>query len=85
MYACLSSFTVDHAPLSKQSTVPPPKRDTSNIWAPITCFSTYHESFLPTLSPSCFAFCGHHLSLRIAIVSLLFPNINSVLNFSIQR
>ena len=30
---CLSHLTIDHASLSRHSTVPTPKRDTSNIWA----------------------------------------------------
>ena len=36
--ACLSHLTVDHASLSRQSTVPTPNRDTSNIWALVTLF-----------------------------------------------
>ena len=31
--ACLSRLTIDHASLSRRSTVPTPNRDTSNIWA----------------------------------------------------
>ena len=34
--ACLSHLTIDHASLSRRSTVPTPNRDTSNIWALIT-------------------------------------------------
>ena len=34
---CLSHFTIDHAFLSRRSTVPTPSRDTSNIWVLITC------------------------------------------------
>ena len=34
--AFLSHLTIDHASLSKRSTVPTPKRDASNIWALIT-------------------------------------------------
>ena len=31
--ACLGHLTIDHASLSRRSTVPTPNRDTSNIWA----------------------------------------------------
>ena len=34
--ACLSHLTIDHASLSRRSTVLAPNRDTSNIWALIT-------------------------------------------------
>ena len=34
--ACLSHLTIDHASLSRRSTVPTPSRDTSNIWELIT-------------------------------------------------
>ena len=34
--ACLSHSTIDHASLSRRSTVTTPNRDTSNIWALIT-------------------------------------------------
>ena len=34
--ACLSHLTIDHASLSRRSTVPTPNRDTSNVWALIT-------------------------------------------------
>ena len=34
--ACLGHLTIDHASLSRPSTVPTPTRDTSNIWALIT-------------------------------------------------
>ena len=33
-----SYLTIDHASLSRRSTVPTPNRDTSNIWALITRF-----------------------------------------------
>ena len=35
-FACLSHLTIDHASLSRRSTVPTPNRDTSNVWALIT-------------------------------------------------
>ena len=38
MVACLSHLTVDNASLSRQSTVPTPNRDTSNVWALNTLF-----------------------------------------------
>ena len=34
--ARLSHLSIDHASLSRRSTVPTPNRDTSNIWALIT-------------------------------------------------
>ena len=37
--ACLGHLTIDHASLSRGSTVPTPNRDTSNIWALITLLS----------------------------------------------
>ena len=36
--ACLCNLTIDHASLSRRSTVPTPSRDNSNIWAPNTLF-----------------------------------------------
>ena len=60
--ACLSHSTIDHASLSRRSTVPTPNRDT-NIWALITFFSIYYiETFclshpLP-VSPSVATICG---------------------------
>ena len=36
--ACPSHLTLDHASLSRRSTVPTPNRDTFNIWALITLF-----------------------------------------------
>ena len=53
--------------------------DTYNIWALITFF---FQIVLLSLSPSCFTFCGHHLSCRIAIVFLL---LSSVLHFSVSH
>ena len=37
--ACLGHLTVDHAFISRRSTVPTSNRDTSNIWVLITPFS----------------------------------------------
>ena len=36
--ACLSRLTIDHASLSRRSTVPTPNRDTTSVWALITLF-----------------------------------------------
>ena len=38
--ACLSPSTIDHASLSRRSTVPTPNEDASNIWA-LTAFFQY--------------------------------------------
>ena len=62
---CLSHLTIDHAFLSRRSTVPTPNRDTSNIWALITLFPYNTLNCLLKQSPSCFAVCGHHPSPRI--------------------
>ena len=40
----LSYLTIDHAPLSRLSTVPTPSRDTSNIWALITLLPYFIET-----------------------------------------
>ena len=34
--SCLSHLTIDHASLSRRSTIPTPNRDTSNMWPLIT-------------------------------------------------
>ena len=45
--ACLSRLTLDHASLSRRSTVPTPNRDTANVWALIMFLScVLHERFL---------------------------------------
>ena len=42
---CLGHVTVDHASLSRRSTVPAPNRDTSNTWALITIlFHTRYDT-----------------------------------------
>ena len=66
---CLSRLAIDHASLSRQSTVPAPNRDTSKIWA-LFIFFPYitWKAFCYLISPSCSAACGHHLSPRIGIV-----------------
>ena len=69
--ACLSRWTIDHASLSRRSTVP----TTVLIETPPTfgCslrfFHILHKNCLLILSPSRFAVCGHHLSPRIAPVT----------------
>ena len=74
--ACLSLLTIDHAYRSRRSTVPLPNRYSSKIWALIFFFHVLHAFFfLFLLSPSCFARCGHHLSLRMAIASSLLPTV----------
>ena len=60
---CLSHLTIDHASLSRRSTVPSPNRDTCNIWALITFCSyfTYVEtlclSYPLPVSPSVATIC----------------------------
>ena len=45
MLLAIGHLTIDHASLSRRSTVPTPNRDTSNIWALITFFPRYIETF----------------------------------------
>ena len=74
--ACPSHLTIDHASLSRRSTLPSPNRDTSNIWALITLIPhILHRNCVLILSPSRFAVCGHHISPRIAIVFSLLSNL----------
>ena len=63
----LSNLTIDHASLSRQSTVPTPNRDKSNISALITLFPYVANIFFAylVLSPSCLAARGHHRSPRM--------------------
>ena len=59
--ACLSYLTIDHASLSRRSTVPTPNRDTSNIWTLSTVLPYMaHENVWLFLAPSSLA---RHLSL----------------------
>ena len=44
--ACLSHLTVDHASLSRRSTVPTPDRDTSNVWVLNTFLPLLHKNAL---------------------------------------
>ena len=64
--ACLSHLTIDHACLSRRSTVSTPsmRLPTSDIWALITFFPsiTVHKNVLLIVSPSSFAVCDHHFS-----------------------
>ena len=63
--ACLSNLTIDHATISRWSTVPP-DRNTSNIWVlgtfPPSIAFRFFLVFLSCLS--CLAVCGHPLSTR---------------------
>ena len=68
-----------------------PVRDGNTVPTPYTpltfgrllrVFRILHRNFLPILSPSCFAVCGHHLSPRTAIV---FSLLSSVPNFSMSH
>ena len=76
--ACHSPLTIDHASLWGRSTAPTSTRDTCNIccnvWALIMFFSTHYLYVLRLffVSPSWFAFWGHFLSPRIAVVFSLF-------------
>ena len=85
LVACLSHLTIDHASLSRRSTVrrllvetPPTFGRSARV------IHMLHENVLLNLSPSCFAVCSHHQSPRIAIVFSL-PSINSVPNFSMSH
>ena len=51
-----SHLTIDHASLSRRTTVPVPDRDTSNIWAFITFFPhvAYIDVLLTYLMPFLF-------------------------------
>ena len=77
--ACLSHLTIDHASLSRQSTTPTPARHLQHLGAHyVFFFHILHRNFSITLSLSCFAFCGHHLSPRTAMAFPLSsaPNIS---------
>ena len=80
-FVCLSHSTIEHASLSRRSTVATPNRDTSNSWALITILP-YTRNLPLILPPSCFAACGHHLSRKIAIV---FSLLSSVPNFPMSH
>ena len=73
MVACLSHLTIDHASLSRRSTVPTPnKRHLQHLGAHYVFFRMFHRNVLLISSLSCFAVCDH-LSPRIAIVFSLVP------------
>ena len=82
LIACLSHLTIDHASLSRRSTVPARNRDTSTFGRSLRFFHMLHINLLLILSPSCFAVCGHHLSTRIAIALSL---LSSVPYFSVPH
>ena len=73
--ACLSHLTIDHASFSRRSTVPTPNIDTSNIM--LFPYITYCRNFLPILSPSRLAACGHRPSPRIAIIFSLLSSVSN--------
>ena len=87
LVACLSRLTVDHAPLSRRSTVPTPLIDTPPTFGRSSRFFSIHyiKNCLLILSPSSFAVCSHHISPRIAIVfSLLSILQNSCVSHSFR-
>ena len=77
---CLDRLTIDHASLSKRSTVPTANRNNSNIWA-LSKFLTHVTFFFFffALFPSSLAVCGHRLSPSIAVV---FSPLSNVPDFS---
>ena len=86
--ACLSHLTIDHASLSRRSTVPTPIRDLHHLGAHDVFFPYVTlETFWFILSPSCFAACAHHRSycrsprIRATVCSML----SSVPNFSMPH
>ena len=74
LLAC-GHLTVDHASLSRRSTVPTPNGDTSNISVFITSLPYYTQVPSTSLVPVLFR-CGH-LSPGIAIVHSLLSNVSS--------
>ena len=83
--ACLSHLTIDHASLSRRSTVPTPIVETPPAFGCSLRFSPpmLHKKLFAHLLPrSCFAVYGHHLSPRISTV---FSLISSVPNFSMSH
>ena len=70
--ACLSHVTVDHASLSRRSTVPTANRKHLQHLCALSTFLPcfFHVTFykILILSPPSMAVCGHHLSPRIAAV-----------------
>ena len=67
----LSRWTIDHASLSRRSTVPTPNRDLSNVWALSTFIPFIKFWFSLILSPSSWAVRGHHIFPGIAVLSRL--------------
>ena len=65
---CPSYLTIDQESLARWSSVPTPKRDTSNI-SPLSTFSQHSLFFSILLNyVPFFTVCGHHLSPGVAIV-----------------
>ena len=52
--ACVRHWIIDHASLSRRSTVPTPNRETSNIWAIISFFPHVAYNFFAYLIPLLF-------------------------------
>ena len=82
--ARLSHLTIEHASLSRRSTVPTPTRHLQHLDAPYVFSIRYIESFWSsyplTVSPS--VAIGHHLPPRIAIA---FSLLSRVPNFSMSH
>ena len=69
--------TIDHASLLRRSTIPipyPSWRHLQYSGAHLVFFHTLNRDLLLTISPSCFAVCGHHLFPSIAVVFSLLSN-----------
>ena len=76
MVASLGHLAMDHASLSRRSTVPTSNRDISNLWAlstflPYTSICYFFFFILPLCS---LVVCCHHPSPRITIVFALLSN-----------
>ena len=92
--ACLSHLAIDHASLSRRSTVPTPTpRETPPTFGrSLRFFHILHRNLLLTVSPSCFAVCSHHLSPGIAAQTggssaggIVFRHINSNDMYALYR
>ena len=73
--ACLCHLTIDHASLSRRSTVLLPVERRPTFGRSSRFFHILHRDFLLILSPCCFVGCGHHLSPTIAIVFSLISSV----------
>ena len=79
-------LTIDHASLSRRSTVPTPiiVEKTPTFGRSLRFSHMLHVNFLLILSSCCFAFCGHHLS-PINRIAIVFSLLSSVSNFSMSH